>query len=97
MSEHGYTGQIEVDKLLGAWEGLQVTKLIVAEVQVGEEWGAGQSLIWQVLKGHVVEVEVCKLRHGDRFFPEVGHGVVAHVQACDLAESLQGEESKVKS
>lgn len=40
---------------------------------------------------------MCKPRHGDRFFPEVDHGVVAHVQARDLSESLQGGESKVKN
>jgi len=86
------TGQVEAGQPLGAWEGLQVAKLIVAEVQVGEERRAGQRLIRQVLKGHVVEVEVRELRHGDGFFPEVGHGVVAHVQARDLGKSSRGEE-----
>lgn len=92
MSEHNYTCQVEAQQALGAREGLQVTELVVAEVQVGEEGGAGQSLIRQVLKGHVVEVEVCKLCHGDGFFPQVDHGVVAHVQPFDLAKSSEGEE-----
>ena len=96
MSEHSCTSQVEAAQLLGAWQRLQVTQLIVAEVQVGEEGDAGQSLVGQVLQGHVVQVEMCELCHGDGFFPEVSHGVVAHVQALDLAQSLQGEERKVK-
>lgn len=79
-----YTCQVEAPQVLGAREGLQVAELIVTEVQVGEEGGSRQSLFRQVLKGHVVKVEVCKLRHGNGFFSEVDHGVVAQVQPCDL-------------
>lgn len=32
----------------------------------------------------MVQVKVCKLCHGNRIFPEVGHGVVAKVEPCDL-------------
>lgn len=69
----------------------------MAEIQVGEKGGAGQSLIGQVLKGHVVEVKVCELRHGNGFFPKVDHRVVAHVQPCDLTESLQEGESGIRN
>lgn len=89
----GVAGQVEACQLGRACgERLQDAELVVAEVQVGQARGFGYGCVGQVLQGHVVQEEVGELGHGHRLLPQVGHGIVAQIQAGHLWQSGGSEE-----